>query len=107
MLDTLELDISRMRENKLKMAEAYIKPLRAVQDHVTSDIAKTRREMRRLGIKPHELERNAKGVTMGYACRGYNHKLGMLWDLVRAELEVMLAGYLGVKLDGEARKIYG
>jgi hypothetical protein len=99
LLDTLELDIRRMRERKLKLADAYIKPLRAIQDSVTTEIAKTRREMLRLGIKPHDQQRDAKGLLVRYSYRGYRQEMYLLWEFVRSELEVMLAGYLGVKLD--------
>jgi hypothetical protein len=100
LLDVLERDIRAFTASKLKMSEVYVGVLRKLQAKATFELAYANRQTNKLGIRIHSEARTKSGLKAQYNCRGYQHDIHMLWDLVKAEIEVRLAAYLRINLDG-------
>jgi hypothetical protein len=98
-MDVLERDIGTLNTLKLKMPAIYVRKLRAIQSRVSGELSTGHKEMRRLGIRIYGEERTKAGLAAQYLCRGYHHSILLLWDLVKADIEVRLADYLNLDLE--------
>lgn len=98
LLDVLERDKRAINKASLKMKAEYIEVLDRMQDLVTQDLSKIRKQMRAHEIKVYEQQRTDIALRASYVCRGYHHSTSMLWGLVRADLMVRLGTYSGVDI---------
>lgn len=99
LLDVLERDIKTAESVEFKMGSIYVQHLRNIQDKVTHDITELRKTFRQSGIRVYEQKRTSKNLETKYLCRGYHYEITLLWTMVKADLEIRLAKYLGVKLE--------
>jgi hypothetical protein len=99
LMDVLERDIGTLNTLKLKMPAIYVRTLRAIQTRVAGELSAAHKGMRGLGIRIYGEERTRAGLTAQYLCRGYHHSILLLWDLVKADIEVRLAAYLNLDLE--------
>lgn len=98
-LDSLERDIKEMKKNdKYKMADVYLRKMRQSQNMATKEKANVKRELTKRGIKVFEEKRTVKMLESKFLCRGYRHELNMLWNIVKAEVKIIIAGYMDVSL---------
>jgi hypothetical protein len=93
-LRILDHDVRAVDASPAKMRRVYRTLLLAVQDRVLLDMAALRRSFRAAGIKIYEERRDQAGVTALFACRGYHHRISLLWPFIRARAEEMLQEYL-------------
>jgi len=98
MLDVLERDIAAIGRVKLKFPNLYTAILRSAQDAITTELHGIRKVFRHAGIKVYDEIRTKEGIEAKYLCRGYEHSMMMLWELVKVECEIRLAELLGVRL---------
>jgi hypothetical protein len=96
-LDVLERDIQLLQTVPLKMPTVYIQVLRGLQDQVTADLVKLRRQLREHGMKVYDQHRTKISADAEYLCRGYHYKFSMLWGVVRSEVEERLRSYLHIE----------
>ncbi|MGG3282724.1 hypothetical protein [Paenibacillus solani] len=72
-------------------------------DHLQSaalkELTEARKSMRERGLKVYENRKTKLGVEVGFLCRGYHHKLSMLWGLIEAEIEQKSFSYLGLNIE--------
>ncbi|TBL77673.1 hypothetical protein [Paenibacillus thalictri] len=102
MLDVLEQDIHRLGRVKLRLDMLFIKGLARAQDTVYLELTELKAELRKRGIKIYEETREADGVCAKFKCRGYEHRLLLLWDRVRTEILNKGSEYLNIPLtEGE------
>jgi hypothetical protein len=104
MLDALERDANAIAGMKLKLDILYITSLRKAQDRIHGEMYALRTELRQLGIKIIEETRAAEGVKAHYKCRGYDHKLLLLWDRVRTEILLKGSEYMGIAIADEGSR---
>jgi hypothetical protein len=102
LMDVLERDIGTLNTLKLKMPAIYVRTLRAIQKQVAGELAESHKEMKRLGVRIYGEERTKAGLAAQYLCRGYHHDILLLWDLVKADIEVRLAAFFHLDLDEDA-----
>jgi len=98
-LDVIDHDVRYMQISPLKMTNVYIKNLEQVQRQVHEDLVRVRKQMRAHGLKVYEEKKSKMSIDVKYICRGYHHNFGMLWSLVKSDIEELLAGYMNVNLD--------
>jgi hypothetical protein len=96
MIDVLEKDIHTMNTVGLKMPRIYISSLRMIQKTVLTRQHLLKNELRSRGIKIFEQQRTKASLQAQYQCRGYQHRMELLWDIVKAEIEVKLAAHLPI-----------
>lgn len=98
-LDSLEHDIREMKKNnKYKMADVYLRKMRQAQNKATREKAEVKRELSKRGIKVFEEKRTVKMLESKFLVRGYRHELNMLWNVVRAEVKIIITNYMDVSL---------
>jgi len=93
----LDHDIRVIGKASIKLPRLYESMMRGMQDRVLLDLAGIRRQFREMGIKVYEEKNEGDGLHVKYVCRGYHHRLFMLWNFVKAESERVLKQYLSVK----------
>lgn len=89
-LDVLAHDIRVLQHSSAKMNAVYVRYLHALQDQVSLSLYQLRRRMKRHGIKMLEQKRGKLGLEVEYICRGYEHRVTILWAVVRGEVELVL-----------------
>ncbi|PJN56094.1 hypothetical protein PAEVO_28170 [Paenibacillus sp. GM2FR] len=99
LLDVLEHDRSVLSRADLKSQELTNVIIDRLQAAALSDLAQARRKMREYAIKVYEDRKTKLGIEVEFICRGYHHKLSMLWGLIEAEIEQRSYTYLGLKIE--------
>ncbi|CAM4251823.1 hypothetical protein [Paenibacillus tarimensis] len=99
MFDVLERDIQTMDTLRLKLPHFYIRSLQAVQKTVLMRQIALRKELARRGMKVIHEERRTACLRARYLCRGYEHKMDLIWEIVKAEIEVALAAHFQISGD--------
>jgi hypothetical protein len=98
LLDVLEHDRSILCRADLKTLELTNAIIDHLQAAALSDLAQARRKMREYAIKVYEDRKTKLGIEVEFICRGYHHKLSILWGLIEAEIEQRSYTYLGLKI---------
>jgi len=102
MLDVLEYEVNKLQMAAgLKMASIYIRKLRDIQQHLPHELHLLQRELRTSGIRILATKRFKGRIEAHYVCRGYEHEMILLGDIVRAEIEIKLAAQFGVDLKAD------
>ncbi|MCC3379769.1 hypothetical protein ACFQ5D_11985 [Paenibacillus farraposensis] len=97
-LDVLERDIRILSASPLKMPDLYVRSLTEVQQRAAVQLAETKAQMKKQGIKIYSEIRNHEGVEVLYLCRGYQRRFFMLSSFARSEVRQKLGHYLGIDL---------
>ncbi|WP_276352577.1 hypothetical protein [Cohnella caldifontis] len=100
MLEFLQNDIRTVSQMGLKLDLIIVKSLQAVEQQIISEHLDVRGELRRRGIKLYAVERSDAGLEGHYVCRGYRHRISLLWSVVRTEVLRKASRYTGVTLTG-------
>ncbi|MGG3509686.1 hypothetical protein ABES58_29995 [Paenibacillus lautus] len=98
LLDVVENDRGILSAAALKMPAITNALIDRLQKAALADLAQVRRNMRERGLKVYEDRKTRLGVEVEFLCRGYHHKLSMLWGLVEAEIEQRSYTYLGLDI---------
>jgi len=99
MLDVLENEVNKLKiAEGLKMAPVYIRKLRDIQQSLSQELYQLQRELKTSGIRIVATNRFKGRIEAQYLCRGYEHEMTLLGDIVRAEIEVKLAAQFGIDL---------
>lgn len=98
LLDVLEHDRSILCRADLKTPELTNAIIDHLQAAALSDLAQARRTMREYAIKVYEDRKTKLGIEVEFICRGYHHKLSILWGLIEAEIEQRSYTYLGLQI---------
>ncbi|KKO54490.1 hypothetical protein [Paenibacillus sp. DMB20] len=99
LLDVLERDREVLCRADLRTTELTSVIIDQLQAAALSDLAQVRRDMRDRGLKVYEDRRTKLGIEVEFLCRGYRHKLSMLWGLIEAEIEQRSYTYLGLRIE--------
>ncbi|SMF88104.1 hypothetical protein SAMN05661091_4118 [Paenibacillus uliginis N3/975] len=98
LLDVLEKDRAILCVSDLKTSEMTNVIIDHLQAAALGDLAQVRRDMRECGLKVYEERRTKLGIEVEFICRGYHHKLSMLWGLIEAEVIQRSYTYLGLNI---------
>lgn len=98
MIDELEQGIQYMKQHYMKMAELYIENLHHVQSITLSRMYMLKKELRNRQLKIIETEKDEYFLKASYLCRGYQHQMVLLWEVVYANLELRLAAAFHITL---------
>lgn len=98
LLDVLEHDRGVLCRSDLKTPELTNAMIDHLQSAALAELTEARRSMRKKGLKVYENRKTKLGVEVEFVCRGYHHKLSMLWGLIEAEIEQRSYTYLGLKI---------
>lgn len=104
LLDALENDRGILSAAALKMPVISNTIIDRLQKAALADLAQVRKNMRERGLKVYEDRKTRLGVEVEFLCRGYHHKLSMLWGLVEAEIEQRSYTYLGLDIADKGRE---
>lgn len=104
LLDVLENDRGILSAAALKMPVISNTIIDRLQKAALADLAQVRRNMRERGLKVYEDRKTRLGVEAEFLCRGYHHKLSMLWGLVESEIEQRSYTYLGLDIADKGRE---
>lgn len=99
MLDVVENDRGILSAGALKMPAITNAIIDRLQKAALADLAQVRKNMRERGLKVYEDRKTHLGVEVEFLCRGYHHKLSILWGLIEAEIEQRSFTYLGLKIE--------
>ncbi|MGV2787753.1 hypothetical protein GNF98_19085, partial [Clostridium perfringens] len=94
LLDVLENDRGILSAAGLKMPVISNTIIDRLQKAALADLAQVRKNMRERGLKVYEDRKTRLGVEVEFLCRGYHHKLAMLWGRVESEIEQRAYTYL-------------
>lgn len=98
MLDYLQSDIDTARTAGFKLDLILVRGLQKVLDDLIAEHYAVRRSLKERGIKVFPEKRTRAGVEAAYLCRGYEHRLTLLWGTLRTEALRKASEYTGVKL---------
>lgn len=104
LLDVVENDRGILSAGALKMPAITNAIIDRLQKAALADLAQVRKNMREHGLKVYEDRRTRLGVEVEFICRGYHHKLSMLWGLIEAEIEQRSFTYLGLDIADKRRE---
>lgn len=104
LLDVVENDRRILCAADLKTPAITNAIIDRLQKAALADLAQVRKSMRQNGLKVYEDRRTRLGVEVDFLCRGYHHKLSMLWGLVEAEIEQRSYTYLGLDIADKGRE---
>jgi hypothetical protein len=104
LLDVVENDRGILSTATLKMPVISNTIIDRLQKAALADLAQVRRNMRERGLKVYEDRKTRLGVEVEFLCRGYHHKLSMLWGLVESEIEQRSYTYLGLDIADKGRE---
>lgn len=96
MLDYIESDISVIQDSGLKTDLILIRSLKKVQEDIRNEMFGIRLSMGKLDIKVYENRRSKLGIDAQYVCRGYHHRMSLLWSTIRTEVLLKASRYTGV-----------
>ncbi|GAA0836699.1 hypothetical protein ABER99_21465 [Paenibacillus glucanolyticus] len=99
LLDVLEKDRSLLSRSDLKTVDLTNVMIDRLQKAALTDLTKARIKMRETGLKVYENKKTSIGVEVEFVCRGYRHKISMLWGLIEAEIEQRSYNYLGFNIE--------
>ncbi|MGZ9584723.1 hypothetical protein [Paenibacillus marinisediminis] len=99
MFEVLEKDMQEMKNSGLKMSELYIDNLRTIQTAVLTRQYVLRKELRARQLKIIEVHRDETFLKVSYQCRGYQHKMDLLWEFVKANIEIRLTADFHLNLE--------
>lgn len=98
MLKYVEGDILLIRQSGLKMDLILIGSLQKVQDAIALEHLGVKLRLKKSGIKVYENNRSTLGIDASFLCRGYHHKMTLLWSVVRTEVLNKASQYTGVQI---------
>ncbi|CAM3435970.1 MULTISPECIES: hypothetical protein [Paenibacillus] len=98
LLDVLEHDRDILFRSDLKTSELTKVMIERIERAALADLTAARRNMREIGLKVYDNRKTRLGIEVEFMCRGYRHKLSMLWGLIEAEIEERSYSYLGLKI---------
>lgn len=104
LLDVVETDRGILSAGALKMPAITNAIIDRLQKAALADLAQVRKNMRERGLKVYEDRKTRLGIEVEFLCRGYHHKLLMLWGLVEAEIEQRSYTYLGLDIADKGRE---
>jgi hypothetical protein len=86
MLEYIRDDLDAVRKAGLRLDLIVIQGLRLMQDRIIAEHGELKRALRRQGIKITSTRTSAAGIEATYLCRGYRHRMSLLWDTVRTAI---------------------
>lgn len=98
LLDVLEKDRQILCRSDLKNLELTNVIIDRLQNAAIEDLTEVRKDMRKNDLEIYENRRTELGVEVDFICRGYHHKLTILWGLIEAEIEQKSYTYLGINI---------
>jgi len=98
MLDYLASDINTAHSAGFKLDLILIRGLEKVQDDLINEHYAIKKQLRERGIKVLPEQRTEMGIEAGYLCRGYQHRMTLLWSTLRTEALKKASDYTGIKL---------
>ncbi|OMF77635.1 hypothetical protein BK142_12010 [Paenibacillus glucanolyticus] len=105
LLDVMEKDQGILSAAALKMPVITNTIIKRLQKAALADLSQVRQDMRQRGMKVYEERKTRLGVEVEFLCRGYHHKLSVLWGLVEAEIEQRSYTYLGFDISDKRGNI--
>lgn len=101
LVDVIQRDIRRLRHADMRFMPLFTQMLEEAQACVMHDVSTLKRELHMHGIRVYEQHRTKQCLKVKYKCRGYEHQLHLLWEIVRVEVLKKMSEYLNINfMDG-------
>lgn len=97
--DVIEVDKKKIANSDIRMKEVLIKQLNRIQDELIQETYRIKQRLKSEGIKIIEDTRTTTHLEALYQCRGYQHNIALLWGKVRADVMLILARHMKVKVE--------
>ncbi|ANS74982.1 hypothetical protein AWM70_10525 [Paenibacillus yonginensis] len=94
MLSMVEKSLDDMEHRANLLKPLYLMAGKVVRSRISEDLYLLRRELARRNIRVFRDEQEEMVVYHRFVCRGYEDRLGLVRDVVRAEISVRLTRYL-------------
>ncbi|WP_372663201.1 hypothetical protein [Cohnella sp.] len=98
MLDYIQEDISVIQSAGLKTDLILINALKKVQEDILNEHFGIRMALKKSGIKVYSQQRTRAGIDAQFLCRGYEHRISLLWGMIRTEVLRKASLYTGIRL---------
>ncbi|QMV40223.1 hypothetical protein [Cohnella cholangitidis] len=98
MLNYIDNDISTIQKSGLNTDIVLVNGLKKVQDDIINEHIRIKRQLRERGIKIVQETRSKSSIESEFLCRGYNHKMSLLWSTVRTEVLHKASQYTSINL---------
>ncbi|MBB6675509.1 hypothetical protein [Cohnella nanjingensis] len=95
MMTMVQKGIDDMRNSTGVLKRLYLLSAQVLMNHISRDLYELRRELSRRSIRIVGDEQVDLVVYHRYICRGYEERLGIVREVMRAEISVRLAKYMG------------
>jgi len=98
MVMILPHEIKTLQNSGFKMGHIYTQSIDNAHKDVINKLTKNRIALRKSQMKILDLKITKGKAEAQYMCRGYQHEMTLLGDLLKAETEIRLAKYLGIEI---------
>jgi hypothetical protein len=98
MLDYVHSDIETANKAGFKLDLVLVLSLQKVQDQILHEHLALKRNLRERGIKVFPERRTQTGIEAVYLCRGYQHNMTLLWDIIRTEILKKASHHVNISL---------
>lgn len=88
----------------VKTPGPYHDALRRASDKITADLGVLKKAFYKRGIQVYQEERLPQQLQASYKCRGYHGSITLLFDRLKAEIELRMRRYLGEDMTPYERK---
>jgi len=98
MLYYIHSDIQKIHQAGLRLDLLLANGLEKVQDDILSEHYTVKQQLKERGIKVISQRQTDSGIEAEYLCRGYQHRMALLWDIVNTETLKKVSHYSGFQL---------
>lgn len=98
-LDVLTKNLKIIESTELSLHEVYILHAKTQVRDLELKSRQNRIDMRARGIKILSNSRGSDGIKVEYLCRGYKHKMHLLWELLKSETTIFLCESLNLDIE--------
>lgn len=94
MLDVIQNNSDKLKYDLSPLNELFLLSGQKLMDRVHDDLAAARKEMRRIGIKVEETDRERAALHFTFWIRGYEDTFSLIREVIKAEISTRLARYI-------------
>lgn len=99
--DVIESDKKKIANSNIIMKEELLKHFNQIQDNIIKETYITKQELKLEGIRIIEETKTDSHIEALYRFNGYQHKITLLWSKARADVMLILAEQMNVKVEEE------
>jgi hypothetical protein len=95
-LHVFERDKKVIEASELKTKDPYLAMMNRIILQVEKDLAAYRKGLRANGIHIFEEVKSFDGIDLRYKFKGYEHRTGFVWHVIKSKVERLIGEYLEI-----------